>query len=42
MLIIGLEHTTVVTIEQNETVAREKQGQERGQKRTYYIVSRRD
>lgn len=29
MLIIGLEHTTVVTIEQNETVAREKVGQDR-------------
>ena len=29
MLIKGLDHTTVVTIEQNETVAREKQRQDR-------------
>lgn len=28
-LITGLEHTTVVTIEQNETVAREKKEQDR-------------
>jgi hypothetical protein len=42
MSTIGLKPTTVVTIEQKETVAGEKRQGSRGPKRTYYIVSRRD
>lgn len=42
MSIIRLKRTTVVTIEQKETVAREKRQDRRGQRHTYYIVSRRD
>jgi hypothetical protein len=42
MLEIGLKHTTVVTMEQNETVAREKKADGKQEVRTDYIVSGRD
>jgi hypothetical protein len=42
MLGIRLKHTTVVTMEQNETVARETGEDGTGKERTDYIVSRCD